>query len=104
MTKSNKLIHVILFTIISLCYFSSASAANNGRSLYNNHCSRCHGTDGSGGFMPGIPNFTYGNGLQKNTKQLLERIQNGENACPSYRGIISEKETLSLINHLRTFY
>ena len=103
MIKYNRFALILLCTIISLININSAFAAN-GRSLYNNHCSHCHGNDGSGGFMPGIPNFTRGNGLRKNKQQLLERIQTGNNACPSYLGIISETDTLSLISYLRTFY
>ena len=102
--KTTTLTCFLLATALSMGYLDSAVAAANGSSLYNNHCSRCHGNDGSGGFMPGLPNFSRGEGLRSNNRSLIDRIQRGNNACPSFRGIMSEIETLSLINHLRTLY
>jgi len=105
MEKSlSKPITIALISALFLGYFAPALSAPSGSGIYNNHCSRCHGDDGRGGVMPGVPNFTRGEGLRKNNRSLIVRIQDGKNACPSYRGILSEPETLNVVKHLRTFY
>ena len=35
---------------------------------------------------------------------LLKRIQGGKNACPAYRGILSEQQTFDVIAYIRTLF
>lgn len=78
-----------------------------GKELYVRHCQRCHGEKGDAKFA-GVPNLNWrsgsASGLLKPDKEILLRILTGKNACPSYRGIISDREILDIIAHMRVAY
>ena len=82
---------------------SSASDINLGRKIYQQHCVMCHGNDGRGS-MAGAPDFKRGQGLMQSDQALLARIQNGKNACPAYRGILDEQDSLDVIAFIRTLF
>lgn len=78
-----------------------------GKTLYVKHCQRCHGEKGDSKYA-GVPNLNWrgGNasGLLKPDKEILIRISAGKNACPGYRGILTEREILDIIAHMRVAY
>lgn len=92
--------------IVSLfaVFFSANSAASDvadGRQLYQRHCAMCHGQNGDS-VMGGAPSFSRGEGLFQSDHSLLKRIRSGKNACPAYRGILSEQEIFNVIAFMRT--
>lgn len=80
-----------------------ASDVNNGRKIYQQNCSICHGADGNS-TMANAANFKRGEGLFQSDQSLLKRIQNGNRACPAYRGILSEQKIFDVIAYIRTLY
>jgi len=79
-----------------------ASDSNNGRKIYQKHCAMCHGQNGTS-VMAGAPDFNRARGLFQSDRSLLERIQAGKNACPAYRGILTEQKIFDVIAYIRTF-
>ena len=79
---------------------ADARESADGRSLYDMHCSMCHGAGGEGA-MAGTPDFRRGDALLRSDQSLLKRIQEGKNVCPSYWGVLSEQEILAVIVQLR---
>jgi mono/diheme cytochrome c family protein len=73
-----------------------------GQELYTQYCQACHGMDGRG-MMPGTRDFTRGDGLLRNDTQIHESIRTGKNGMPSFRGILTDREILDIISHLRTY-
>ena len=94
---------VIFFTLLTLFASTTtiASDLNNGRKIYQLHCVICHGVSGKS-VMVGAANFNRGEGLFQSDYSLLERIQSGKNACPAYRGILTEQKIFDLIAYIRT--
>ena len=79
----------------------AASDVNNGSKIYRTHCLRCHGASGRSA-MAGAPDLDRPGSLLQSDKSLLPRIQNGKNACPAFRGILSEQEIFDVIAYIRT--
>lgn len=98
----NKVIKAALPLLLA---FSAAQAAdtNKGRQLFGTNCAICHGQTGRS-VMPGAPNFDRGEGLMRSDSTLLTSIRNGKNACPSFRGLLADRDILDVIAHLRTFH
>jgi mono/diheme cytochrome c family protein len=89
---------------ISALLFSGnllASDIGNGRQIYQRHCAMCHGQNGDS-VMAGAANFNRGEGLFQSEYSLLARIKSGKNACPAYRGILSEQKIFDVIAYIRT--
>ena len=98
-----KIPHSIVFILLVLANVAQASDVNQGRDIYQRHCAMCHGVNGSAG-MAGAADFKRGQGLMQSDRSLLERIQSGKNACPAYRGILTEQQTLDVIAYIRTLF
>jgi mono/diheme cytochrome c family protein len=101
-----KVNHMFLIPmLLTLLSANPANAAdtNEGRNLYQQHCAMCHGVNGNAS-MAGAADFKRGQGLMQSDKSLLERIQRGKNACPSYLGILSKQQTFDVIAFIRTLF
>lgn len=72
-----------------------------GRQLYAANCAMCHGQTGKS-TMPGAPNFNRGEKLMRPDGSLLASIRSGTNACPSFRGMLPDRDILDVIAFLRT--
>ena len=79
-----------------------AADPGNGAQVYSVHCSGCHGDDGRGG-MPGLPDFTRGEGLFQPNSQLATTIRNGKQVMPAYQGILTNDDINDVIAYLRSF-
>ncbi len=79
----------------------AASDANSGSKIYRTYCAQCHGANGKS-VMAGAPDFDRPGSLLKSDGSLLTRIQSGKNACPAYRGILSEQQIFEVIAFIRT--
>ena len=79
----------------------AASNPNAGGKIYRAHCAKCHGPTGKA-VMAGTPDFDRPGSLMQSEKSLLTRIQSGKNACPAYRGILSEQEIFDVIAYIRS--
>jgi len=88
--------------IFALMNPDSLSAADpvNGSSLYQKYCVMCHGRNGES-VMPGAPDFRNSSSLFQSDQSLLLRIEQGQGACPAYKGVLRRTEILDLISNLR---
>lgn len=82
---------------------SCAAAADlrRGGELYRLHCASCHGAQGVSTW-PGAPSFARREALLQPDLQLMERIRAGRNAMPAYRGILADRDILSVVAYTRT--
>lgn len=80
---------------------SYAGDINKGRQLYTQHCVTCHGADGVN-VMPDAPNFAHSERLLRPDNFILDAIKQGNNAMPSYAGVLKDQDILDVISYLRT--
>jgi mono/diheme cytochrome c family protein len=77
--------------------------------LYQRHCAKCHGKDGSGSpgrhSLPDIPDFTAANWQeQRSDKELLASILEGKgDDMPAFARKIKEQQARDLVSHVRSF-
>ena len=105
MKKSLYFLKIALAVMPMLLAYSESQAGdtNKGRQLYGTNCAVCHGQNGRS-VMPGAPNFNRGESLLRPDSALLLQIRNGKNACPAYRGMLSDRDILDVIAFLRTLH
>lgn len=101
--KFKQLLLITSITALPATIPINASDINLGRGIYQRHCASCHGFNGSP-VMAAAPDFKRGQGLMQPDQALHKRIQDGKNACPAYRGILNEQQTLDVIAYIRTFF
>lgn len=90
--------------VLSLaCGEVGAADTRSGAEIYKLHCIMCHGDKGRG-VMPSAPRFDRGDGLFQSDESLLNRVQDGDKACPSYQGVLRDSEILDVIAYIRMFY
>ena len=94
---------IIMFGGAGLVAPVMAADTMNGSALYNIHCSNCHGQGGAG-MMPGMPNFSRGEGLFQTDTELVPKIEQGIGMMPAYRGLLSTQDILDVIAYLRTLH
>lgn len=99
------LLKAMMAALPLLLVYSAAQAAdtNKGRQLFDTNCAICHGQTGRS-VMPGAPNFGRGEGVMRSDSTLLNSIRNGKNACPSFRGLLADRDIMDVIAYLRTFH
>ncbi len=102
--KTSAGLFTLLLALGGLLSSAGAMAADprNGAKLYNIHCSNCHGPRGRGA-LPGMSDFSRGQGLFVANAALVKVIENGSGVMPAYRGLLSTQDILDVIAHLRTF-
>lgn len=76
--------------------------------IYEQYCSRCHGTDGKAetrmGKQLGARNFVDA-AWQKDTKDedIIETIKEGNGAMPSFKNKLTDDKVKSLVGRIRKF-
>lgn len=87
-----------------LALFAPAVKANDivrGGELYRQHCASCHGAQGVASW-PGAPSFARREAMLQPDAILVDRIRSGRNAMPAYRGILTDRDILSIVTYTRT--
>lgn len=79
-----------------------AADEQKGREVYERHCLACHGIDGVS-LDPMIPNFADGDALYRMDAELIQRISDGKDTMPAFRGLLSSEEMRNVIAYIRTF-
>ena len=98
----SKTLSITVFTLaFALSGPLAASDLNRGGQIYRTYCAQCHGPSGKS-VMAGAPDFDRPGSLMQSDQRLLTRIQSGRNACPAYRGILSEQEIFDVIAYTRS--
>ena len=79
------------------------------KTLFNERCARCHGTDGRGetviGSMLSIPNFADEKWWkeEKSDRRLSASITNGKGEMPAFGKKLSKQEITGLAAYVRRF-
>ena len=94
---------LVLLAILVVAWSSPGAAAdrNNGRVIYEMHCVGCHG-EGGRSIDPTVPSFANGDALFMMDSELLDRIRQGNQTMPAFRGLLSDQEIRDVISYLRT--
>ena len=94
-----------LFAIMTLTAVTNgvlAADERKGREVYDLHCATCHGTNGVSP-DPMVPNFADGDALFLMDSELLQRIGDGSDTMPAFRGLLNAEEMRDVIAYIRTF-
>lgn len=91
----------LLLILVLAVGAAHAADTTKGGELYAAHCADCHGVSGVSN-IPDAPDFSRNEGLMKPDTLLLEVIAKGNNAMPSYLGMLSDQDMLDVIAFLRT--
>ena len=115
---SDVLASLLSFLFVTLVCQGQALSANTGitaediarmddaRDIYQTNCAACHGFDGIP-MMPGIPNFSKGDRLEKGEQELLASMQNGKEsesggiAMPPWQGTLDDEEMQAVLAYIR---
>lgn len=94
---------LVVIAILAVAWSSPGTAAdrNNGRAIYEMHCVGCHG-EGGNPVDPTVPSFANGDGLFMMDSELVDRIRQGNQTMPAFRGLLSDQEIRDVISYLRT--
>jgi len=96
---------VLMWTLLLCCCLAAlpvgAADPQQGGKLYAKNCKNCHGASGIAQ-MPGLPDFSRGQGLLSSDNDLLQFIRNGRGMMPAYRGLLSDRDILDVIAYVRT--
>ncbi|WP_431855013.1 c-type cytochrome [Azospirillum sp.] len=87
----------VLFALPSVASANPAA----GKAVYAANCEACHGPDGTA-VLPGAPNFSKGERLEKADKVLATTVQNGLNAMPAWKGMLNDQEIANALAYIRT--
>jgi len=92
-----------ILIVFSVIYSSEAFAADiyNGKSVYKQRCAICHGDRGKA-VMPGTPDLSRQQGMQKSNSYLLKRLKRGKGSCPPFGGILKDEQLNDVISFVRT--
>lgn len=92
---------LLILAGVLLADIARAADPSKGQKLFSAHCRTCHGVSGRPA-MPGVPDFSRGEGLLKPDMELMAVIKSGSGMMPAYRGLLSDEDILDIIAHLRT--
>lgn len=83
-------------------FAEDAQTPENARNAYEEYCAACHGYDGIPN-LPGVPNFSVGESLDKNEAELIESIAKGKgDIMPAWQDILSEDERVAILRYVRS--
>ena len=91
-----------VMTLFVLAESVMGADEREGRKVYDVHCATCHGVNGVSP-DPMVPNFADGDALFLMDAELLQRIGDGNDTMPAFRGLLSAEEMRDVIAYIRTF-
>jgi mono/diheme cytochrome c family protein len=78
------------------------------RANYKNHCTTCHGNDGSGGPVKlddgtklKVPSLREGHALKHKDEEFVKQITSGGDGMPKFGDKLSREETIDLVRFIR---
>ncbi len=76
------------------------AALDEARDVFHSNCAMCHGYDGVP-ILPGAPNFSMGERLEKSDAELLKVIANGTETMPPWKDVLSEEQRSAALAFIR---
>ncbi|TWV94348.1 c-type cytochrome [Chitinophaga pinensis] len=93
-------IRIVLFFLLCLLLTSAFTApAEEGRTLYDHHCARCHGTDGTRGLL-GAKNLQKS---QLSDSAIFIQISNGRRIMPAFKKRMNPDQMTAIANYIKSF-
>jgi cytochrome c6 len=92
---------VLALTAVFSAAPAQAGDVFNGRRLYTEHCTRCHGNDGVP-LLPGTPNLSRGQGLMAPDQTLLRTMRFGKGLMPGFESVLRGRELLDVLVYVRS--
>lgn len=72
-----------------------------GQANFEDYCAACHGYDGIP-VLPGTPNFSIGERLNKKDNELLQAINIGKgDVMPPWEGVLNEKAQQDVLDYIK---
>lgn len=87
--------------VVGLTRPAFAASPSHGAEVFQRFCAGCHGEGGEGA-MPGMPNFTRGEGMMQPDRVLADSIRFGKTVMPAFQGLLRDEEIYDVIAYLRT--
>ena len=104
MTSINNVLRLLVFTLLVMTMgIAMAGDPVKGRTIYSKRCAGCHGANGLPQ-VPGVPNFSMGEGMMKSDQELMQFVKKGKTVMPGFEGILTDEEILDVIAHVRTLF
>jgi mono/diheme cytochrome c family protein len=76
--------------------------SDRGKEIYEEFCAACHGYDGVP-ILPGSPNFSTGERMDKTDAELLKTISDGkDDIMPPWKEVLSEQERKDVLHYIRS--
>ena len=92
----------LVLTVFVLAGRPFAADELKGQEVYDLHCAGCHGPGGLS-TDPMVPSFADGDTLFLMDAELIQRISNGKDMMPAYRGLLTSEEMRDVVAYIRTF-
>lgn len=104
------LLRKLVLTCAALA-LTGAALADDGKTLYQEHCRKCHGSDGNArtvrGYLYFARDFTRPDWQAKRSDEEIFRIisegPDGWSSMPAYRKRLSDEERRALVKVVRDF-
>ena len=94
----------LVLALLLTCGISVPALAGDSQAggvLFQEKCAVCHGPDGHAK-LPGAPSFANGERMEKPDDLLKQTVQNGKNAMPPFKTMLSEAQIGDLLAFVRT--
>lgn len=96
---NSKLFRIVAFCSIFFICSSFIDQEPSGKKLFEEHCVKCHGENGTKGF--------FGTGKLFKSKmtdvEIFARIEQGKSIMPPFKSKLNELEIKSLVQYVKTF-
>lgn len=106
--KRTEVLVAVAAGIAASVFISVPGSADDGltpeiaRDAFEEYCAACHGYDGIPN-LPGAPNFSIGESLDKNDATLLKSIGEGKgDIMPPWEDTFSEAERAAILRYVRS--
>lgn len=86
---------------------SGAVHASPGKIIFEENCAACHGFDGVP-FLPGAPDFSVGERLDKTDAELMKSMKEGLNMMPPWQpegkdAVLNDQQLKDSLTYIKTF-
>lgn len=88
----------LVISLITAGFRSTGTASSEGQLLYEQHCARCHGKDGSKGFL-GAKNLQAS---ELTDAAIILQIQKGKGFMPPFRKKLTTSEISEVMVYIKS--